>query len=152
MRNKDYSSLPGLDAPISHRIIILLYMMILVLEFVCYVALLVHLNRHNKAMAMILPAEQIKKRLHRNAIQLSGHTMKFLIKLVWMYSCAVAGALWDEPRPFMMAIQCFLWGIMYGVNGFIQVLMSPELMSNVKRMMNTFLPEQLQLELTTVVE
>ena len=128
-------------------------MMILVLEFVCYVALLVHLYRHNKAMVMILPTEQIKKRLHRNAIQLSGHTMKFLVKLVWMYSCFVAGALWDEkPRPFMMAIQCFLWGIMYGVNGVIQVLMSPELMSNVMRIMNTFLPEQLQLELTTVLE
>ena len=84
-----------------------------------------HLYKHNKSMTLVVSPAEVKKRLRGNVVQLSGHGLKFAMKVVWLYTGMLAGIL--SKRNYM-TLQLVSWVVMYGMNNVFQVMTSPSLM------------------------
>ena len=107
---------------------------LVVSEFVSYLVLFVHLIRHDKAIKAILGLENSKKRLRGNVTQLTGHSIKFLLRLLWLL---VAGSPAFISQHNYLVLQLFLWEWNYGLSGFLQAVTSPVLKQSIAKMVGS---------------
>ena len=117
-------SAPGLTSPIGPKILVVEGALLIMGEFICYMAIFTHMYQHDNAMVLILPEENLRKRRKGNAIQLSGHIIKFTTKMVYWYTGMMAGFL---TKTNYMTIQFVAWAVIYGFNGVLLYATSPKM-------------------------
>ena len=105
-------------------------------ELCCYLWIFHHLYKHNRAMILIMSAADVRKRLRGNVVQLSGHVLKFVMKVVWFYTTVFAVIL--SERNYL-TLQLVSWVLMYGMNGLFQVMTSPSLRLDIVSYFDHFL-------------
>ena len=124
MGNLIFLSAPGLPSPIGPKILVVEGALFILGEFICYMAIFTYMYQHDNAMALILPEENLRKRRKGNAVQLSGHIIRFTTKMVYWYTGMMAGFL---TKTNYMTIQFVAWAVIYGFNGVLLYATSPKM-------------------------
>ena len=67
----------------------------MIMEFACYASICVFLVRHDRMMKLVLSEDTIKKRMRKNAIDLSAHMINFTIELALLSNAFVGHSQMD---------------------------------------------------------
>ena len=118
------------NSPYSfHRQIVIftLFLMLLV-EIGCYIAIFRLLLIHDKSMSTLLPKEKIRKRIQKNAVDLTGHVTYFIVET----GCLVIKAFISRflQEDLHLFIRSFLLSS-YGVTAVVNILLSNVLQNEV---------------------
>ena len=113
------------DALFGRKFLISESVVLITGEIFCYVALFMHLHKHDRDMVLIVPQENLQMRRRVNVVQLSGHVIRFITKMVWLWSGIVAAKFTVQTN--IMTIQLVTWAVIYGVDGVFLCAISPKL-------------------------
>ena len=72
----------GLQATNEPRLVMGVCVMFIMTEIIIYILIFAFLYKHDKGMSLLLPERTIKQRNHKNVIELSGHFMMFVYKML----------------------------------------------------------------------
>ena len=96
-------------------------------EIGCYVAIFRFLLIHDKSMSTLLPKETIRKRIQKNAIDLTGHVIYFVIEMGCLVIMAFISRFLQEDLHLF--VRSFLMSS-YGVTAVVNILLSNVLFSH----------------------
>ena len=117
----------GVKDGMGPRIGIIIVGILILCEFMFYLAIFIALKRNNKVMAAFLPEEKRQRRTRRNVIQLAGHCLKFGLKFVWL---AIGGPTAFISKRYLLELQLVSWIVIYGTINLLQMVVSPILRRN----------------------
>ena len=82
----DYSSDKSeiYEAMMATLFVIVVVITMVVSEVWCYTLIYKFMADHCKSMINVLPETSIKKRIRKNVIDLTGHTMNFVVEALWV--------------------------------------------------------------------
>ena len=100
-------------------------------EVIMYAQICVFLIQHDKTMALVLPAGEVRGRIRKNVIDLSGHVINFLIEIL-MLVLAALGTFW-MPINMRNVARC-LFMSSYGILGAFHISFSPVLRRELSRL------------------
>ena len=112
-----------------HRqIVILTLFLMLLVEIGCYIAIFRLLSIHDKSMSTLLPKEKIRKRIQKNAVDLTGHVNYFIVET----GCLVLWALISHflQEGLHLLVRSF-YVSSYGVTAVVNILLSNVLQNEV---------------------
>ena len=115
------------------KMVVLMSATVCATEMMMYIALYYYLYKHDKSMGMILSTKSIKQRYKRNAVALIGQFTQFLIDFV-VIIILFASTIHTKGGLRSLTVEVVLG--QYGLNGVIQIMMSPTLKEDLYQITN----------------
>ena len=110
------------------QILIFTLFLMLLVEIGCYIAIFRLLLIHDKSMSTLLPKEKIRKRIRKNAVDLTGHVSYFIVETGCLVIKAfISRVLQEDLHLFIRSF--FLCS--YGVTAVVNILLSNVLQNEV---------------------
>ena len=132
-----YDYVASNQEPVINQSLVKVGFVFVIAELGMYISICLYIYKHDKSMKALLPDPVIKKRNNRNALDLFGHMLSFVVDNIFlMLSSVDYGSMPDDDLKAML---CALSLSSYGIYSLCQMLISRTLRRELLNLLDTLL-------------